>query len=250
MILAGAAAIVTGGAVRIGRSIARNLAERKMDVCVQYRDSESEAEDAIREFRSLGVQATAIQADFSTPRPAAASVISHALEVFGRVDVLVNSASIFEPGHLLDTDEGHWDSHFNVNLKAPFFLTQEFVRRSDPDADRAIVNLVDWRGTRPVPGHLAYSLTKSALVAQTRLLAQELGPGIRVNAVAPGAILPAPGTSEESFQERGLYNPLQRTGTPMEIARAVLFLLDSDFVTGEVLHVTGGEQLPVSSPTN
>lgn len=243
MILSHRSAIVTGGGVRIGRAIGRALAEAGVNVCVHYGRSEEAAREAVREFTSLGVLATVVQADLGDPVAAAAAIVDHARRELGEVSILVNSAAIFEPGRLLDTDESGWDRHLTINLKAPFFLTREFVRQLTADAEGAVINIADWRGTRPVPGHAAYTLSKSALVAQTRLLAQELGPRVRVNAVAPGAILPAPSEDDVGFQQRGNRNPLNRVGNPGDVADAVLFLLRAPFVTGEILHVTGGEQL-------
>src|SRR5690606_9341968 len=112
-----------------------------------------------------------------------------------------------------------------------------------PDANGHIINIVDWRATRPKPGHLAYTISKAALAAVTQILAQELAPRVRVNAIAPGAILPPPGEGDDHLLRIAERIPLRRPGHPDEIARALLFVLESEFVTGEVLHVTGGEQL-------
>lgn len=248
MILSNTSAIVTGGAVRIGRAIGHALATAGVNVCVHYGHSADAAQEAVREFTSLGVRATSVQADLQNSLLAAEKVVEHALREFGEVQFLINSAAIFEPGSLAETDEDQWDRHLDINLKAPFFMTREFVRRFAPAAHGAVVNIVDWRGTRPCPGHAAYTLSKAALVAQTRLLAQELGPRIRVNAVAPGAILPSPNETALEFQRRGDRNPLGIVGTPEDVADAVLFLLNSSFITGEILHVTGGEQLVNFSP--
>jgi pteridine reductase len=235
-------AIVTGGAVRIGRAIARRLARAGMNVAVHYGHSRQAAEETVAELERLGVRAVAIQADLRQPVAAADTILQQAAAL-GPVRVLVNNAAIFEPGRLLDTDEDHWDRHLAINLKAPFFLTREFVRHLGPEQEGAVVNIADWRGTRPVPGHAAYTQSKAALVAQTQLLARELGPRVRVNGVAPGAILPAPGDSDAEFQARAQANPLHRSGNPDDIADAVLFLIQSPFITGEIIHVTGGEHL-------
>lgn len=238
----GTTAVVTGGAVRIGQRIARRLAESEMNVAVHFGRSRQAAEETVRELERLGARAVAIQADLRQPVTAATTILKRAAEL-GPVRVLVNNAAIFETGSLLETDEDHWDRHLAINLKAPFFLTREFVRQLGPEEEGVVVNIVDWRGTRPVPGHAAYTQSKAALVAQTQLLAQELGPRVRVNGVAPGAILPGPGDSDEEFQDRAGANPLHRSGDPDDVADAVLFLIQSPFITGEILHVTGGEQL-------
>jgi len=243
MILAGKTAIVTGGALRIGREIGRALAVQGVHICVHYRSSAAAAQEAVKEFRSLGVRASAVCVDLSVPVAAARAIFEQAVSELGSVQILINSASVFETGSLLFTDEAHWDREFAINLKAPFFLSQEFARQLPQNMSGAIVNLVDWRGERPRPGHAAYTMSKAGLIAQTRLLAQELGPQVRVNAIAPGAILPPPGESLAQFEQRSMDSPLQKTGTPEDIARAVTYLLTAPFVTGEVLHVTGGVEL-------
>lgn len=247
MILAGASAIVTGGAVRIGREIGLALAGAGANVCLQYRNSEQQARQTAVEIEALGARAAVVQADLEYPARAAATIVDHARAQFGTVHILVNSAAIFEAGTLLSTDEAHWDRHFAVNLKAPFFLTQAFLRQLPESTTGAVVNLIDWRGLRPLPGHAAYTQTKAALAAQTVLLAQELGPRVRVNGVAPGPILPPPGESRAEFERRASDNPLGRVGAPGDIAEAVLFLLRSSFITGEILHVTGGAQFSRSA---
>lgn len=242
MHLHGTSAIITGGAVRIGREIGRQLANSGVNICVHYGNSESEAKTAVEEFEGFGVKATMVSADLSEPFPAAEKIFQHAKREFGNVSILINSAAIFESGTLQSTDEGNWDRHFDINLKTPFALTQAFAKQLG-DQTGHVINIVDWRGARPVPGQLAYSIAKAGLVAQTKILAQELGPRIRVNGVAPGAILPAPGESATDFAEKSALNPLNTTGGPEDISNAVLYLLTSNFVTGEILCVTGGQQL-------
>ncbi len=242
MILTGASAIVTGGAVRIGREIGRHLAQVGVNVCVHYGSSQGEADSAVAEFEAFGVRATSVSANFAEPVTAARQVVEHATRELGPISILINSAAIFESGTLSDTDEQCWDRHMNINLKAPFFVTQAFQQQLNGQSG-AVVNIVDWRGEKPVPGQVAYTISKAGLIAQTKLLAQELGPQIRVNGIAPGAILPAPGESEMDFQQKANLNPLQTTGSPSQIAEAALYLLLSEFVTGEILHVTGGQQL-------
>lgn len=242
MILAGATAVVTGGAVRIGREIGCHLAKAGVNVCVHCNSSVSDAAEAVEEFQAIGVRATSVSADLSSPLSAAKEIFDHANQVLGTVSILINSAAIFEAGSLASTGENDWDRHLNINLKAPFFLTQSFADQLG-DQDGHIINIVDWRGEKPVAGHAAYTISKAGLVAQTKLLAQELGPRIRVNGIAPGAILPAPGESQEAFQSRAKLNPLQRTGSAVDVAGAAIYLLKSEFVTGEILNVTGGQQL-------
>jgi len=237
-------AVVTGGAVRIGRALSLALADAGAAVVVHHSHSAPPALQTVEEIVSRGGRATAVSADFTDPVPAARTVVQAAVDQFGRIDVLVNSASIFGSGTLASTSEADWDRHFAINLKAPCFLCREFAARRLPGNAACIVNIADWRGLRPKPGYLAYTLTKSALVALTEILAQELAPEIRVNAVAPGAILPPAGAGRDYMQRLAEQVPLQRTGSVDDVTSAVLYLLRADFVTGEVLSVTGGEHLP------
>jgi NAD(P)-dependent dehydrogenase (short-subunit alcohol dehydrogenase family) len=243
MALKGRTAVVTGGAVRLGRSLAERLAREGADVCLHCHSSVAAAAKTLEQIRACGVRATVVQADFSRPAHATRAVFDHAARELGPVNVLVNSAAIFLPGNLEDTTEADWDRHHNVNLKTPILLSQEFARRLPDGARGHIVNIVDWRGLHPVPGHLAYTLAKSGLVAATRLLAQELAPRIQVNAIAPGAILPPPGEPDAYLERLATRIPLGRTGRPEDVADALVYLLQSEFVTGAVLPVTGGEEL-------
>lgn len=233
-------AIVTGGAVRIGRAITEALRDQGARVVLHYGQSRSPAHELAE---TAPDRIRLVQADLTDPLSAASRIVGAAWDAFGRADILVNNAAIFEAADLRATTESLWDRHFAINLKAPYFLAQAFAQRTPDSAPRCILNIVDWRGTRPVPGHDAYTLTKAGLAAMTRLLAQELGPNIRVNGIAPGAILPPPGSSREELDARCQHIPLARAGGPQAIVDALLYLLQTDFVTGEIVHVTGGEHL-------
>jgi pteridine reductase len=242
MNLEGKVAIVTGAALRLGRAQALALAEQGARLVVHYHTSAGPAEKVAREIRSMGSEAIAVQADLSRPMDSPA-IVEQAVARFGQVDILVNSASIFEPGRWDETDEESWDRHFDINLKSPFFLTQAFARQVGPGRRGHVVNLADWRAVSPGTHYVAYTLTKAALVAMTKSLALSLAPHIQVNAIAPGLILPPPGRGPEYLEQSALQVPLRRTGTPGEITEALLYLLRSDFVTGELLTITGGEHL-------
>jgi pteridine reductase len=242
--LEGKVAMVTGGAVRIGRAISLALADAGADVVVHHSNSTAEADAAVAEIAARGRRALAISADFTDPVPAAQRVMDGAIQAFGRVDVLVNSAAIFGSGTLASISESDWDRHFAINLKAPCFLCREFAARHAAAEPGSIINIVDWRALRPRPGNLAYTLTKAALVTMTEILAQELAPQIRVNAVAPGAILPPAGAGGDYLERLTQKIPLRRTGSVDDVTSAVLYLVRSDFITGDILCVTGGEHLP------
>jgi pteridine reductase len=240
--LEGRVAIVTGGAVRLGKALALALAREGVRLAIHYNSSAGPAEDTVVEVRALGGDAVAIQADLSQPAQAP-SVIERAAAPFGQVDILVNSAAIFEPADLVHTTEASWDRHFAINLKAPFFLSQAFATHVGTERSARVVNIADWRGLRPDIGYLAYSLTKAGVLAMTRALAVALAPNIQVNAIAPGAILPPPGKGKDYLDQLARNIPVRRVGSPDDIAKALLFLLTSDFVTGETVFVTGGEHL-------
>jgi pteridine reductase len=255
MELDGKVAIVTGGAVRLGRALALALAEQGARLVIHYGSSAGPAQETVTEIKAMGSDALAVQADFSQSGQAP-SIVERAVAHFGQVDILVNSAAIFEPGKWHDTTEANWDRHFAINLKSPFFLSQAFAQHVGPERARVagqshwpsartghIVNIADWRGVRPGIGHVAYTLTKAALIAMTKSLALALAPNIQVNAIAPGMILPPPGKDQSYLERQAGQIPAQRVGSPQEIAKALLFLLRSDFVTGELIFVTGGQHL-------
>ncbi len=242
MELYGKVALVTGGAVRLGKALTLALADAGVRVAIHYGRSAESAAAAVAEALALGSEAEAFQADLRQSG-SAAHLLESAVTRFGQVDILVNSAAIFERGDLNNTTEALWDAHFATNLKAPFFLCQAFAAQVTDGRQGHIVNIADWRATRPGPHYLAYTLTKAALVTMTRSLALALAPAIQVNAIAPGAILPPPGKDREYLERLAEGIPLKRAGSPEDVAKALLFLLRSDFVTGELLYVTGGEHL-------
>ena len=242
MELDGRVAIVTGGAVRLGKALALALAQEGVRLGLHYNASAGPAEQAVAEIKSLGSDGLAVQADLSQSSQAQ-KVIERTAAHFGRLDILVNSAAIFEPAGVGQTTEALWDTHFAINLKAPFFLSQAFAAYVGKDRPAHIVNIADWRGLRPDTNYLAYSLTKAGLLSMTEGLALALAPNIQVNAIAPGAILPPPGKDQAYLDRLVQAIPVRRVGSPAEIVRALLYLLESDFVTGETVFVTGGEHL-------
>jgi NAD(P)-dependent dehydrogenase (short-subunit alcohol dehydrogenase family) len=241
--LQGRTAVITGAGVRIGRAIALALAAHGANVVVHYGRSRDEAETTAADIRRLGRRAITVSADLAQPVQAAATIFD-AADSLGGADLLINSAAVFDDAPLADTSEELYDCQLDVNLKAPFFLCREFVRRLPPDRRGHIVNLADWRAETPPADYMAYTLSKAGVVALTKGLALQLAPRVQVNAIAPGAILPPPGGDERSWRDRKLPDvPLRRTGSTDDIAAAALYLVRSGFVTGEVLHVTGGEHL-------
>lgn len=242
MELRGKAAVVTGGAVRLGKALALALAREGATLAIHYNSSTGPADETVAEIKAMGADAIAIQGDLSQT-DSAPLVIERAAARLGRVDILVNSAAIFEAANVASTTEAGWDRHFAINLRAPFFLSQAFASHVGPERQGNIVNIADWRGLRPDTRYLAYSLSKAGVLSMTKALALALAPNIRVNAIAPGAILPPPGRGQAYLDQLAQAIPVQRVGSPDDIADSLVFLLRSDFVTGETLFITGGEHL-------
>lgn len=240
MEIQGKTALVTGAAKRIGRSIALMLAEEGMNLLLHYHRSLGEVRETQRGAERLGVRVHLLKANlenFSHLR----RLICEAFRISPRIHLLVNNASIFHPTPLGRIREKDWDSFLAVNLKAPFFLAQAFGLRMVQQKEGKIINLVDWTAFRPYTRYLPYCVSKSGLVAATRGLAKALAPHVQVNAIAPGPILPAKGSSREQNRKILKRTPLKRFGEPGDIAEAVRFLVKTtDFLTGVVLPVDGG----------
>lgn len=240
--LAGQTAIVTGGAKRIGKAIALSLAEAGVDVLIHYGNSSDAAEETADLIRDFGVKAATVSADLCEPKNAAETIFSACESAFGRPSILVNSAAIFEAGTVQDSSPENWHRHQAINLEAPFALTQRFAKQVAEDHRGSIVNIIDWRSQVHPAGHLAYTISKTGLLALTRIAAQDLAPLIRVNGIAPGPMLPPPGKDAAYLEPVVEKLPLQRSGDPNDIAEAVLYLCRAEFVTGTLLHVDGGQQ--------
>jgi NAD(P)-dependent dehydrogenase (short-subunit alcohol dehydrogenase family) len=238
--LKGQVALVTGAGKRLGRAVALRLAEEGADVVVHFRSSQGEAQKAVREIEKLGRRAVAIGADLSSVAETR-RLVDEAGKQFGRLDILVNSAANFLPGSVVSTTEQIWDEALDTNLRAPFFCTQAaapLLRRTRG----VVINFADTGGLLGWPGYIPHSVSKAGVVMLTRVLAKALAPEVRVNAIAPGTIT-MPGDPPEWEQEFIKLAPLRRTGTPSDVTEAVLFLVRSKFITGQVLVVDGGRAL-------
>ncbi len=233
----GKKAVVTGSAVRVGRRIALTLAEAGADVAVHYRTSDEEARETAEEIREHGVSAATVQSDLSTVE-GAESAVDDAADALDGLDVLVNSASVFYPSPVGEVEEDDWNALFNVNLRAPFFASQRASERME--ADGVIVNIADWAGYRPYQNHVPYCTTKAGVIALTKGLAKELAPDVRVAAVAPGPVMLPSSYTEEDVERILEKTPLDRVGSPDDVADAVEYLVEAGFVTGAVVPVDGG----------
>lgn len=249
MNLADKVALVTGAAHRVGKAIALALAREGMNVVVHYGSSSEEAQQTVREIKSLGGRALPFQADLRQPEQIEA-LFAAAAQEFGRLDVLVNSAANFikEPFEAVTLES--WTSAFQTNLRAPFLCMQHaarLMRRTPrpPTEPAAIVNISDLLGVFPRPDFVQHGTAKAALIHLTQVAAVALGPEIRVNAVAPGAVLPPQGREGDAawWQRMGERVPLRRTGDPGDVAQTVVFLARMDYLTGVLIPVDGGEHL-------
>ncbi len=237
--LKGRTALVTGAAKRIGRAISLALAGDGADVIVHYHRSSNEANALRTELQALGVNAWTIKADFGN-RNERESLMHRATEVAGSLDILINSASVFATGSLDDMTLDDLMRSIEINTWAPFALARAFAAAADKGA---IVNILDTRIADIDLAHPAYILAKKTLHELTKMMAIEFAPGITVNAVAPGLILPPSGKPDAYLEKLIPAAPLKRHGRSEDIAGAVLFLVRSDFITGQTLFVDGGRHL-------
>lgn len=239
------AALITGGK-RIGAAIAMDLAQRGMNVALSYNRSKEEAEEVEAAVRAAGRQAVAIRADLSHGAECE-RLVNEAAGAFGRLDVLINMASVYRPVPLEQTDEAAWDSVVDVDLKAAFLCARAAVPHLRIAGGGRIVNFTDWVAASGRPRYkeyVPYYAAKRGVIGLTEALALELAAEqILVNAVAPGPILAPPGTTAEERKAVEDSTPVGRWGGEEEIVKAVAFLLESDFVTGETVRVDGGRHV-------
>ena len=234
-------ALVTGGAVRLGRAIAAGLARSGYDLAITYHSSEEPARSLVAEMAAAGRRCEAIRADLSLPS-AADAVVSAVRAAYGRLDLLVNSAASFEARPLLDVDADAWDAVMALNVRAPHLLVRAaaaLLRESRGN----VINITDLAALQPWTERPHHAVSKAALSHLTRIQARVLAPEVRVNGVAPGAVLPPEGFSEERLRGLAAATPLQRLGTPDDVVRAVLYLAGAPYVTGQILVVDGGRLL-------
>jgi pteridine reductase len=242
MDIEGKVALVTGGAKRIGRSIALMLAARGAEVVLHYRGSEREAQQVLALIKRTGGKPVAVQGDVSVATDVD-RIVETAMQAFGRIEILVNNAAIFYRTPFEKLTEEDWDRFLAVNLRAPFLLCRTIGAIMLRQGQGKIVNLADIAGQKVWAEYIPYSVSKAGVIALTVGLAKALAPHVQVNAIAPGTVLLPEGTSPEE-QERSVRRvPLERLGSPEDIARAVVYLVENDFITGEILRVDGGQHL-------
>lgn len=234
--------LVTGGAHRVGKAIALALAGEKAKIAFTYSSSEAVAKCTLAELMALGVDALAVHCDQSIQEQIDRTVQA-TLDHFGRLDGLINSASIMQDKSFMDTTPEDWDAALTINTRGPFFFTQAVARVMLERSGGSIVNILDESAFAPSRGCIQHGVSKTGLWMITRSCALVLAPKIRVNAVMPGAVLIPQGWDEERWQRLARRIPLQKLGTAEDVARAVIFLMKEDYVTGQVIGVDGGSSL-------
>ena len=249
MEIAGKVALVTGGAHRVGKAITMMLAKAGAHVVVNYYSASTEAEQTVAEAQALGVHARAIQCDVAewTEVQSMADTI---IEEFGGVDIIVNSASLFDKMPFPTDDLSTWHRVTAVSIDGPFYVCNALAPSMLARGGGSIVNIVDLSAWEPWVNFTAHSVSKAALLAFTKQLALELAPTIRANAVAPGPVLPPPNYDERQAEKTARRTLLRRWGTPEDVAFAVRYLLEAEYVTADVITVDGGERYGHRKPND
>lgn len=242
------AALITGAGKRVGKAIALHLGGQGIGVVVHYLNSGDAAEETAETIRGLGGSAVTVSANLANEEETA-GLYAAATEALGAAPtILVNSASCFERDDVASVTEESWARHMQVNLRAPFVLSQCFAASLPEGSAGNIINILDQRVWRLTPDYTSYTLSKSALWTLTRTLAQGLAPQIRVNAVGPGPVLANRNQSAEAFAEEARAVPMQKGSSPEEIARAISFILESPSMTGQMIALDGGQHLAWRTP--
>lgn len=240
MSLVGKNILITGGGIRLGQHMAISLANAGANIMLHYGNSAQAAEETAEKIRANGRQAWLLQADLTDLE--AASALPEKAREFGPIFAVIHNAAIFEPIRLPDVTLQNWKRHLDLNLSAPFFISQAFFTGLSPEEKGRIVTMLDWRSLRPGTDHLPYTISKAALAALTRSLASAMAPQVTVNGIALGAILPPnDGASVENIIKPV---PMKRWAELDELSQTVLFLLDGpEYITGEIIHLDGGRHL-------
>lgn len=242
MNMRGKVALVTGGAIRVGKAITLMLARAGAHVVINYHSSAQAAQATAEEASALGVQALAVQCDVADP-DAVQAMAQQVMDRFGGVDILINSASYFGKITVPTHDLEMWRRVTRISVDGAFYVTNALAGSMRERGGGAIVNIVDLSAWNPWPGFTAHAVGKAGLLALTHQLALELAPAIRVNAVAPGAVLAPPEYGAEQRAAVAARTLLDRWGSAEDVAAAVRFLIEADYVTGETITVDGGEHI-------
>lgn len=234
-------ALVTGGAHRIGKAIALALGASGMRLALHYNSSQPEMDATLSEMTALGIQAEAFRADLSSPG-SPQTLIDRVITSYGRLDLLVNSAAVMWRTPVMEVTEDAWDSMFAINTRAPFFLSQAAYPHLQ-QVKGNIINISDLAAFETWPAYVPHGISKAAVVQMTRGLARAFSPDVRVNSIAPGAVLLPDDWSEKDAASLINSTPLARLGSPDDVVSALLYLNSAEFVTGETLIVDGGRHI-------
>jgi len=237
----GRVALVTGGARRVGRALALALADGGARIAIHHHESPADAASLIDQLSARGIEAVAFQYDLreaDAPDRLVADVVDH----FGTLDILVNSAAVMVRSPLEDITFDQWDDTFALNLRAPFFCARA-AERAMGERGGVIVNLADLAGIEAWPAYAAHGISKAGVIHMTRVLARILAPRVRVNAIAPGAVLLPESWSADDAAHLERTTPLHRLGSPNDVAQAMLYLIEADYVTGDLIVVDGGRHI-------
>ena len=240
MKLEGKVAIVTGAGHRVGRALAVALGREKMRVAVHFNSAREDADETVRMIEAFGGEARVFQADLSRP-DSPDKLIAEVANSFGVLHVLVNSAAVMLRQPFGSVTSEDWETTMSLNLRAPFFLCQAASRVMTEGG--AIVNISDLAAFETWPSYVPHSISKSGIVRMTETLARVLAPSIRVNAIAPGAVLLPDDWGEKTGERLSDTTPLRRLGDPNDVVQAMLYLLNADYVTGETIVVDGGRRI-------
>jgi len=238
----GKVALITGSAKRIGRAIAVELGKKRARLGIHYRSSDREAQETLKMVRDAGAEGALFQCELTDTR-AVEQMFREIGARFGSLDILVNNASVFSPSTVDQTRPEEWDHQMDSNAKAAFFVAQQAATLMVKAGQGKIINLADVAGEVIWPGYFAYSVSKAALIAVNRGLARAYAPSIQVNAIAPGPVLFPEHYTEDQKKTAVEKTLLKREGTPQDIVNAVIFLIENDYITGELIHVDGGRHL-------
>lgn len=242
------AALVTGGARRLGGAIVSALADAGFNVAIHCHNSRAEAETLAGQIQSCGVRATVLTADLGD-ETAVQNLLPAAAAALGPIGVLINNASTFERDEWDDATRASWDQHMEPNLRAPFVLMQAMARALPEAASGVVINLIDQRVWSLTPHFVSYTVSKAALWALTQQMALALAPRIRVNAIGPGPALPSPRQTEAQFARQSASVPLRQGTSPAEVANAVIAILAMPSMTGQMIALDGGQHLQWQSGT-
>ncbi len=241
MNLNGKTALVTGGAIRVGKALSLALAQAGANVVINYHSSADEAAQTAAQVQALGARALPVRADVADPAQVQ-QMVAQAQARFGGVDVLVNGASLFKRTPLPMDDVSDWRRVIGIGLDGAFYSANAVAPQMLARGEGVIINIVDLSAWQPSTGFTAHSVGKAGLLALTRQLALELAPAVRVNAVAPGPVLPPPHFDALKIERLAKKTLLKRWGSPDDVAKAVLFLIGADYITGDCITVDGGER--------